>query len=149
MPSQRPMEADNLRGVAVDPRGGRVTVNELAREWLVGNPAKGPDTWATDEYHLRVHILPALGPRRIDSVTPAHIQDVANELATHLAPRTVRRALGVVRAMFAHAVVTDMMGRSPYRGIKLPRVDPDSAPYPDDRCSSWTSSPRLRSVINR
>ncbi len=118
------METDNLRGVAVDPRGGRLTVNELAREWLVGNPAKRADTWATDEYHLRVHILPALGTRRIDSVTPAHIQEVANELATHLAPRTVRRALGVVRAMFAHAVVTDMVGRSPYRGIKLPRVDP-------------------------
>jgi integrase len=118
------MEADSLRGIAVDPRTGRLTVNELAREWLGGNPAKRPDTWATDEYHLRVHILPVLGARRMDSVTPAHIQDVANQLATHLAPRTVRRALGVVRAMFAHAVVTDMLGRSPYRGIKLPRVDP-------------------------
>ena len=118
------IEADSLRGVAVDPRAGRVTVHELAREWLLGNPAKRPDTWATDEYHLRVHILPVLGSRRSDSVTPAHIQDVANELSTHLAPRTVRRALGVVRAMFAHAVVTDMIGRSPYRGIKLPRVDP-------------------------
>ena len=117
-------EADSLRGIAVDPRTGRLTVNELAREWLGGNPAKRPDTWATDEYHLRVHILPVLGARRMDSVTPAHIQDVANQLATHLAPRTVRRALGVVRAMFAHAVVTDMLGRSPYRGIKLPRVDP-------------------------
>jgi len=118
------MEADSLRGVAVDPRAGRLTVGELAREWLGGNPAKRPDTWATDDYHLRVHILPVLGARRIGSVTPAHIQDVANQLATHLAPRTVRRALGVVRAMFAHAVVTDMVGRSPYRGIKLPRVDP-------------------------
>ena len=118
------MEADSLRGVAVDPRAGRLTVNELAREWLAGNPAKRPDTWATDEYHLRVHILPVLGARRIDAVTSAHVQDVANQLATHLAPRTVRRALGVVRAMFAHAVVTDMLGRSPYRGIKLPRVDP-------------------------
>jgi integrase len=118
------MEADSLRGVAVDPRAGRLTVSELAREWLGGNPAKRPDTWATDDYHLRVHILPVLGARRIDAITPTHVQDVANQLATHLAPRTVRRALGVVRAMFAHAVVTDMVGRSPYRGIKLPRVDP-------------------------
>ncbi len=118
------MEADSLRGVAVDPRAGRLTVSELAREWLDGNPAKRPDTWATDDYHLSVHILPVLGARRIDAVTPAHVQDVANQLAKHLAPRTVRRALGVVRAMFAHAVVTDMVGRSPYRGIKLPRVDP-------------------------
>src|ERR1700677_4745145 len=33
------MEADSLRGLAVDPRAGRLMVSDLAREWLDGNPA--------------------------------------------------------------------------------------------------------------
>jgi hypothetical protein len=118
------IEVDKLRGVAIDPRAGRLTVEELAQRWLDSNPAKRPDTRATDEYHLRAHVNPVLGKRQIANVTPSHVQGLANDLAARLAPKTVRRALGVVRAMFAHAVADDLLGRSPYRGIKLPRVDP-------------------------
>jgi len=42
----------------------------------------------------------------------------------HLAPKTVSRAYGVLRAMFAYAVEVDLLFRSPCRGIKLPRLDP-------------------------
>jgi integrase len=118
------MEVDKLRGVTIDPRGGRLTVEELARRWLDTNPAKRPDSRATDEYHLRAHILPVLGKRQIASVTPSHVQALANDLSARLAPNTVRRALGVVRAMFAHGVASDLLGRSPCRAIKLPRLDP-------------------------
>jgi len=117
------IEVDKLRGVAIDPRAGRLTVEELAQRWLDSNPAKRPDTRATDEYHLRAHVNPVLGKRQIANVTPSHVQGLANDLAARLAPKTVRRALGVVRAMFAHAVADDLLGRSPYRGIKLPRVE--------------------------
>jgi integrase len=133
------MEVDKLRGVALDPRAGRLTVEELARRWLEANPAKRPDTRATDEYHLRAHILPALGTRQIASITPTHVQSLVNELANRLAPRTLRRGLGVLRAMFSHAVTSDLLGRSPYRGIKLPRVDPTRRLLP--------SSDRLADLI--
>jgi integrase len=118
------IEVDKLRGVAVDPRAGRLTVEELGQRWLDSNPAKRPDTRATDQYHLRAHVNPVLGKRQIASVTPSQVQGLANDLAARLAPKTVRRALGVVRAMFAYAVADDLLGRSPCRGIKLPRVDP-------------------------
>jgi integrase len=124
------IEVDKLRGVAIDPRGGRLTVEELAQRWLDSNPAKRPDTRATDEYHLRAHVIPALGKRQIASVTPSHVQRLANELAARLAPNTVRRGLGVVRAMFAYAVASDLLGRSPCRSIKLPRVNPTRRQIP-------------------
>jgi integrase len=118
------IEVDKLRGVVIDPRADRLTVEELGQRWLDSNPAKRPDTRATDEYHLRAHVNPVLGKRQIASVTPSHVQGLANDLSARLAPKTVRRALGVARAMFSHAVTDDLLGRSPCRGIKLPRVDP-------------------------
>jgi integrase len=124
------IEADKLRGVAIDPRVSRLTAAELAAEWLDSNPAKRPDTRATDEYHLRAHLLPAIGRRPIASVTPAHIQGLVKELDSRLAARTVRRALGVLRAMFAYAVAGDLLVRSPYRRIKLPRVEPRARRVP-------------------
>ena len=124
------LEVDKLRGLAVDPRGGRMSVEELARGWLSSNPAKRPDTLATDEYHLRAHILPVLGGYQIAGVTQRHIQALAGDLSTRLAPRTVRRALGVVRALFAYAVDAELIGRSPYRSIKLPRVVPTRRSLP-------------------
>ncbi len=124
------LEVDKLRGLAVDPRGGRTSVEELARSWLSSNPAKRPDTLATDEYHLRAHILPVLGGHQIAGVTQRHIQALAGDLSTRLAPRTVRRALGVVRALLAYAVDAELVGRSPYRSIKLPRVVPTRRSLP-------------------
>ena len=82
-------EADRLRGVMFDPGRGRVTVRELGAEWLASNPAKHADP-ATDEYHLRTHIFPALGDSRIDSVVQTDVQSLVNHLSARLAPRTVR-----------------------------------------------------------
>jgi integrase len=117
------IEADKLRGVVMDPRRSTMTVAELAESWLASNPSKRADTRATDEYHLRAHILPPIGTHRAVSVTPAQLQVLVNDLATRLAPKTVARAYGVVRAMFTHAFATDVLARSPCRGVKLPRVD--------------------------
>jgi integrase len=124
------IEADKLRGVVVDPRRSTMTVAELAEGWLASNPSKRADTRATDEYHLRAHILPPIGTHRAVSVTPAQLQALVNDLATHLAPKTVARAYGVVRAMFTHAFATDVLARSPCRGVKLPRVDVQARKIP-------------------
>ncbi len=117
------IEADKLRGVVIDPRRSRVTVTDLSKAWLASNPTKRPDTRATDDSHLRAHLIPAIGQQRISSVTPGQLQDLVNELSGRLAPKTVGRIYGVARAMFAYAVATDRLARSPCRGVKLPRVE--------------------------
>ena len=126
------IETDVRRGVWIDPQSGRMTVAELGAQWLASNPGKRKDTLATDEYHLRVNIVPKLGPHRITDVTPSDLQSLVNEWSARLAPRTVSRAYGVARALFAHGVACDLIGRSPCRGVKLPRVDATSrrAPTP-------------------
>ncbi|HEY5273591.1 MAG TPA: site-specific integrase [Acidimicrobiales bacterium] len=112
------------RGTWIDPREGDLSLASLASQWLGSNPSKRPDTRATDEYHLNSHILPSLGNKRIAEVTPRMLQHLVNTWTETLAPKTVSRSYGVVRAMFSYAVECDMLFRSPCRGIKLPRIEP-------------------------
>jgi integrase len=89
-------------------------------------PGQAPSGWARDETIIRVHLLPALGSRPIASITPADVQRLVIGWTARLAPRTVRRQYGVLRAIFRAAVETDLLVRSPCRGVKLPaapRID--------------------------
>lgn len=116
------IEADKLRGVAVDPRSGRLTVRDLIELWLAANPAKRSSTVARDRGAAKLYVVPAIGDRAINSVTPSNIQGLVTDWSRRRAPRTVRRTYDVVRAVFAFAVANDWLARSPCRGIKLPRI---------------------------
>jgi integrase len=118
------LEADRLRGTLADPRLARRSMSAVARSWFESNPDKRPTTSAADEHALRQYILPALGSREIGSISPTDVQAVVNEWSSRIAPRTVRRHYGVLRAVLAHAVATDVIARTPCRGIKLPPVPP-------------------------
>jgi len=111
------------RGTWVDPRSSSLTVRELAEEWLGCNPAKRASSRARDESILRVHVVPTLGSRRVGSLTPTDIRGLVGSWTTVMAPRTVRRTYGTLRALLNFAVETDRLGRSPCRGIKLPAVE--------------------------
>jgi integrase len=112
------------RGAWVDPRGANVTMAELSREWLESNPAKRHSSRARDESALRMHVLPVLGDRKIGSLTPGDVRSLVTDWSMRMAPRTVRRTYGTVRAVLNYAVETDLVLRSPCRGIRLPAVEP-------------------------
>jgi len=115
------------RGAWVDPRGANVTLAEVSNEWLKSNPAKRPSTKARDASALRVHVLPSLGHRRIGSLTPGDVRALVADWSTRMAPRTVRRTYGALRAVVNYAVQNDLVVRSPCRGIKLPAIEPAKA----------------------
>lgn len=116
------LEADRLRGISVDPRQARRPVETVAKHWVASNPTKRPTTRVADDLALRLYILPQLGTRPVGEVVPADVQALVNDWSSHLAPRTVRRHYGVLRAVFAHAIANDWIGRSPCRNVKLPPV---------------------------
>jgi integrase len=116
------VEADKYRGIAVDPRHSRMNVASLAKKWEASNPHKRPTTAATDHFTLEAHVIPKLGNKAIGGITPPHIQSLINEWSSKLSARTVVRMYGVIRAMFNFAVMSDYLGRSPCRNVKLPKV---------------------------
>lgn len=115
------VEHSKLTGSYIDPSAGKVTFGHWASEWLA-RPGKRPSAWARDESVVRVHLLPAFGTRALGTITPSHVQALVSSWVTAgLAPRTVRRQYGTLRAILAAAVTSDLIMRTPCRGIKLPQ----------------------------
>jgi integrase len=118
--------ADRSRGGWVDPRRSSLTFREWAGEWLARDPSKRPSSLARDESVLRNHLLPALGSRKLASISARDIQHLVNAWAKAASPRTVRRQYDVVRAIFTAAVDDDRLVRSPCRNIKLPSIEQEN-----------------------
>lgn len=110
------------RHVWIDPSAGRTAFEVVAAHWFVSNPGKRESTLAREEISLRLHIIPTLGQSRLDQVSPFVIQQMVNEWAQRVSPRSVRRDYDVVRAIFAYAVSNDWLARSPCRNIRLPAL---------------------------
>lgn len=110
-----------VQGDYVDPRGGRMSFGAWCDEYFAGATHKRPTTLERDVYVTDHYLRPALEGRRLDSITPLDIKRLVDEMAQRLAPATVGTNYGVLRAIFNAAVDAELIGRTPCRGIKLPR----------------------------
>lgn len=115
-------QTDRARGAWVDPRGAATPFGDIAQEWLTSNPAKRPSGWARDETIVRVHLRPVLDKRPIASITKRDVQALVNDWSKRASGRTVNRQFGTLRAILNFAVESELIGRSPCRGIRLPAV---------------------------
>ena len=108
----RTLEADRLRGLAVDPRAGLVMVSAYAEQWLCQRQLR-PRTRDLYDGYLRNHILPTFGERAMGKVTPAEVRAWNAEIGTGLAPATTARIYRVLHAIFATAVEDEVVWRNP------------------------------------
>lgn len=122
------VQADLERGEWHDHRLGRITFGEWAERWLASNPSKRSTTLARDTTVLRTHALPVLGSRPIASIAAADIKAVVDEMASKLAPATVRTNVAVLRAVSNAAVEAELLGRSPVRSIRTAKADSRERP---------------------
>jgi integrase len=121
------MEADVLRGTRyADPRRGAVTVREYGQaRYLPSLLHLRPNSAATHAAHLRNHIYPALGDRRIGTITRSDVQSFITATSARLAPATVETVYAVLRAMMQAAVTDDpqVIPASPCTRIRLPKTE--------------------------
>jgi integrase len=121
------MEADALRGIRyADPRRGAVTVRGYAEDhYLPSLLHLRPNSSATYATHLRKHVYPALGDRRIGTVTRSDVQPFVTAVSARLAPATVETVYAVLRAMMQAAVTDDpqVIAASPCTKIRLPKAE--------------------------
>jgi integrase len=121
------IETQLQRGMWTDPKAGRMNVATwLAQYRLSGaHLNKRATTRARDDNVIDAHILPALGSRRLASLSPRDIQDFVDGLsAKGLQPATIRTDFGVLRALLNAAVRAELLPRSPCRAISIPRAHP-------------------------
>jgi integrase len=118
-------EADQLRGLYVDPRRGAKRVRDYSEEiFLPSLVHLRPNSASTYKSHLRTHVYPLLGDRRIGSLHRSDIKSFVAAKAPKLAPSTVETIVAVLRAMLASAVEDRYIAINPAARVQLPQVTP-------------------------
>ena len=122
-------EAKHILGLVaqgIDPAASREaaraqpTLAAFAERYLTeyAVPRKGPRSVEEDRRNLRLHILPALGSRRIGDITRADIARLHTDRASH--PANANRCLALLSHLFAVAARWGVLpdnARNPARGI--------------------------------
>jgi integrase len=118
------VEVKKLRGEYIPETAGRVTVAELAPDWLTRKEqATAPSNYRMIESAWRVHVKPKWGHWQVSKVTVPDIESwVAHMAREGRGATTVRRAHGVLSGVLADAVKARRLASNPARGIEgLPR----------------------------
>lgn len=99
------------------------TVAEYMRFYIDGRANK-IERRTISEYDslLKVHIAPKLGSYQIDELNPDIVQKWVNDCAKTHAPRTVRKALVLLRSAMQQAVDRDTLIKNPCRTVEAPKV---------------------------
>jgi len=105
-------EGDRMRGVAVDPRRGSVTVEDYARAWLAGRHDLAERTAELYAYLLDHYVLPDLGTLSLAGLRPDEVRSWhARHAKDH--PTTAAKAYRLLSTITRHAVADEVIGRNP------------------------------------
>ena len=100
-----------------------------------------PSTKRLYESELAIHILPALGAKRVFDIGPLDIEKlVQSRLKGGASPKTARNMVGLLQSIFLLAVDNDLIPRSPVRKRHRPRVVRSEKPV-------WTAE-QLKTIVD-
>jgi integrase len=113
------VEVSKLRGEYVAPALGKVTVGELAPDWLALKQHLAPSHYRTLESAWRVHVAPRWGKVAVAGIDLAGIEDwVAQMTRRGSGATTVLRAHGVLSGILAYAVKKKRLTANPAAGVE-------------------------------
>lgn len=105
----------------IDPRRGRVVLQDIYPDWLESRRSTKAKTQAADESAYRNHIGPKFGHAPIASITTAQVAQWSGSLvATGMARSTVTRYLSTLRSLLAFAVADGRLTRNVAAEVKVP-----------------------------
>lgn len=120
----RTVEADILRGDWVDPRKGRLTLDDWWQQWWPTVVNLRESSRARDESYYRTHVLPTFGTTRIDAIDHAMVAAwVARMDSTDLAPATVVKAAQTLSKTLTAAVNAGLIRANPATRVDLPHIE--------------------------
>lgn len=116
------LRADQLRGDALVPRGGRLTLGEWLDVWQPAWEAGlKPSSAVSEPARIRNHIRPGLGRHQLDDITPTVVQAFVSRLSLKLAPKTVRNVHGLLHKIMEAAIHARLIRANPAAHTILPR----------------------------
>ena len=112
------------RGEWVDPKLGKTRFGEWAETVMGARLHTRASTRARDRSVLDSLVMPTFGGFELRRLTPADIEAWVSELVgAGYAATTVHKAHALLRMILTAAVESDLLARSPVRGVKLPRIE--------------------------
>ncbi len=108
------VEAEKLRGMAVDPRLARVELAKWASSWMAQRVDLRPKTRQLYGYLLNSFVLPRLGTTPLAQLTPSVVRAWHAQLATER-PRIAPKAYQVLRSCLSTAVTDGLLAVNPCR----------------------------------
>lgn len=115
------VEVSKMRGEWLDPSRSKVSVAEVAAEWIAGQVQIKPTTLSGYRNTLDRHILPTWGSRRLVEIGHGEVQAWVTTLSAGLAPSTVRQIYFVLAALMKYSVKDGRIHRDPTEGVQMPR----------------------------
>lgn len=115
--------AESDSGVVVDAENQ--TVEEYITRWLEDSAKRNiaPRTYHNYRLQLNTHIIPALGKRKLDKLTPPQIQRLyRSKLDDGLSPSSVRYIHAVLHRALEQAVKWQLIPRNPADSVDPPKV---------------------------
>lgn len=106
--------AAQIQGTWVDPAAGKVRLDVYSSTWLAQRALR-PRTVELYEYLLRRFVLPELGTKSLDRITPMMIRAWHARLRTEhgVSATTAAKAYRLTRSMLTTAVDDELIGRNP------------------------------------
>jgi integrase len=115
---------EEAEGRAVDP--SRLTVGDLAHRWLTEEAATNVRPQTLEDYAatVRNHVLPGLGSKRAQSLTPSDISAYRAAVMETTGCRTAQLALLRVKQILSWAQRLELVQRNVAEGIPQPSCTP-------------------------
>jgi integrase len=121
---QRELLAQRDRGGWVDPKAGRISLDDWVTEWSATLVNLRPSSRRIYLDNLRLHVLPELGSVQLSKLDKTMLRAWLAQLsAGPLKPATVHQVYRALRRVLASAVENDVIARNALDGIKPPRVE--------------------------
>lgn len=101
------------------------TLTEFLEKWLadIVQSSVRPKTYLFYRDHIRLHLEPALGKKRLEKLTPADVQHFVNDkLQAGLSPQTIRHIISTLRSALNVVVKWQIVYRNVAALITLPRI---------------------------
>ena len=117
----RDMEGDLARGQYVDPKAGRVLLQDFAGKFIANASVDEATRYAMEQRFER-HIHPVLGRRAMNSIRPSDIQNWIRGRQKELGDRTIRTMFENLSSVFSAAVDDEILAKNPCRArsVKAP-----------------------------
>ncbi|WP_433793057.1 tyrosine-type recombinase/integrase [Actinoplanes sp. CA-252034] len=120
------VESSKHRGTYVDPDAGKVRFAEFAARWLLGREVEARTAERTMSL-LRTHLVPRWGALQLAQIDYMSVQEWVVELGTRLAPPTVSKCYGLLKAILGTAVRARILPYNAAEGVKVRREARETA----------------------